>query len=105
MNLNAGTTGDPKTAVESCKELGVHLRTVHFTQVVVALALMFATGLKQGIAISLECGLQNGTLAIAVATLLFGGGLAVVPAATYSLIMFATALIFIALLRKAVAET
>ncbi|MGB0573321.1 MAG: bile acid:sodium symporter family protein [Alphaproteobacteria bacterium] len=64
------------------------------------IARMFASGMKQRIAISIECGLQNGTLAIAVATLLFGGGLAVVPAATYSLIMFATALIYIALLRR-----
>ena len=64
------------------------------------IARMFASGVKQRIAISIECGLQNGTLAIAVATLLFGGGLAVVPAATYSLIMFATALIYIALLRR-----
>jgi len=61
---------------------------------------LFASGVKQRIAISIECGLQNGTLAIAVATLLFGGGLATVPAATYSLIMFATALIYIALLRR-----
>lgn len=64
------------------------------------LAVVFASGARQRIAISIECGLQNGTLAIAVATLLFGGGLAVVPAATYSLIMFATALIFIAFLRR-----
>ena len=63
-------------------------------------AALFASGIRQRIAISIECGLQNGTLAIAVATLLFGGGLAVVPAATYSLIMFATALIFIAVLRR-----
>ncbi len=63
-------------------------------------AKLFATGPQQRIAISLECGLQNGTLAIAVATLLFGGGPAVIPAATYSLIMFATALIFIAILRR-----
>ena len=63
-------------------------------------ARIFASGLQQRIAISLECGLQNGTLAIAVAALLFGGGLAAVPAATYSLIMFATALIFIAFLRR-----
>ena len=62
-------------------------------------ATIFSTGSKQRIAISLECGLQNGTLAIAVATLLFGGGLTLVPAATYSLIMFATALIYIAFLR------
>lgn len=64
------------------------------------IARIFASGQKQRIAISIECGLQNGTLAIAVATLLFGGGLVAVPAATYSLIMFATALIYIALLRR-----
>ena len=62
-------------------------------------ATIFSTGSKQRIAISMECGLQNGSLAIAVATLLFGGGLTLVPAATYSLIMFATALIYIAFLR------
>ncbi|MEQ8585703.1 MAG: bile acid:sodium symporter family protein [Thalassobaculaceae bacterium] len=65
-----------------------------------ALAALLASGPRQRVAISLECGLQNGTLAIAVATLLFGGGLAVVPAATYSLIMFATGLLFVALLRR-----
>ena len=64
------------------------------------LARTFATGPTQRIAIAIECGLQNGTLAIAVAVLLFGGGLATVPAATYSLIMFATALIYIAVLRR-----
>jgi BASS family bile acid:Na+ symporter len=63
-------------------------------------ARMFASGARQRITISIECGLQNGTLAIAVATLLFGGGQAVVPAATYSLIMFGTALVFIAFLRR-----
>ena len=63
-------------------------------------AWLFASGLRQRVAISIECGLQNGTLAIAVATLLFGGGLATVPAATYSLIMFGTALVFIAILRR-----
>ena len=69
-----------------------------------ALARFLASGPRQRIAISLECGVQNGTLAIAVATLLFGGGLTVVPAATYSLIMFGSALIFIALLRRSVAD-
>lgn len=64
------------------------------------IARMFASGPKQRITISLECGLQNGTLAIAVAALLFDGGLATVPAATYSLIMFATALIYIFFLRR-----
>ena len=40
------------------------------------------------------------TLAIAIAVLLFGGGLATVPATTYSLTMFVTALIYVALLRR-----
>jgi BASS family bile acid:Na+ symporter len=64
------------------------------------IARIFASGARQRITISIECGLQNGTLAIAVATLLFGGGQAVVPAATYSLIMFGTALVFIVFLRR-----
>ena len=67
------------------------------------LARTFATGPRQRTAIAIECGLQNGTLAIAVAVLLFGGGLAIVPAATYSLIMFATALVYIAVLRRGTA--
>ncbi|MXW06051.1 MAG: bile acid:sodium symporter family protein [Gemmatimonadetes bacterium] len=66
------------------------------------LARMFTSGPTQRTAISIECGIQNGTLAIAVAVMLFGGGLATMPAATYSLIMFATALIYIALLRRIV---
>ena len=64
-----------------------------------SIAKIFASGLQQRITISIECGLQNGTLAIAVATMLFKSGLTVVPAATYSLIMFVTSLIFIAILR------
>ena len=65
-------------------------------------AQLLASGVRQRIAISIECGLQNGTLAIAIAALLFGGGLVAVPAATYSVIMFGTALIFIAALRALV---
>ena len=60
----------------------------------------FASGKRQSIAISIECGLQNGTLAIALSGLLFNGGLTIIPAATYSLIMFATALMFTAYLRN-----
>ena len=41
-------------------------------------------------------------LAIFVATSIFGGGMYVIPAATYSLIMFATSLIFVYLVRKTV---
>ena len=55
----------------------------------------FGTGMSQKKAIAIECGLQNGTLAIFVGTTVFGGGLYIIPAATYSLIMYLTALIFI----------
>ena len=61
-----------------------------------------ASGSKQKKCITIECGLQNGTLAIFVATSIFGGGMYVIPAATYSLIMFATSLVFIYLVRKTV---
>ena len=64
------------------------------------IAQLFASGVKQKKCIIIECGLQNGTLAIFVATSIFGGGLYVIPAATYSLIMFVTSLIFVYLARK-----
>ena len=60
----------------------------------------FATGTEQKKCIIIECGLQNGTLAIFVATSIFGSGMYVIPAATYSLIMFATSLIFVYFVRK-----
>ncbi|SVD00834.1 uncharacterized protein METZ01_LOCUS353688 [marine metagenome] len=44
--------------------------------------------------------MQNGTLAIVVATSVFGGGLYLIPAATYSLIMFASSLIYIFAIKK-----
>ena len=67
-----------------------------------SVAQFLASGTKQKKCITIECGLQNGTLAIFVATSIFGGGMYVIPAATYSLIMFATSLIFVYLVRKTV---
>jgi BASS family bile acid:Na+ symporter len=55
----------------------------------------FGMGISQKKAIAIECGLQNGTLAIFVGTSVFGGGLYIIPAATYSLVMYLTSLIFI----------
>ena len=63
-------------------------------------AKLFSTGKSQLKAISIECGLQNGTLAIFVGTSVFGGGLYIVPAATYSVIMYLTSLIFIYFIRN-----
>jgi BASS family bile acid:Na+ symporter len=64
------------------------------------IAQLLASGTEQKKCITIECGLQNGTLAIFVATSIFGGGTYVIPAATYSLIMFGTSLIFVYLVRK-----
>ena len=63
-------------------------------------AQLLGSGVAQKKCISIECGLQNGTLAIFVATTLFGGGVYLIPAATYSLIMFATSLIFVFIIKK-----
>ena len=63
-------------------------------------AQLLSSGIAQKKCIAIECGLQNGTLAIFVATTLFGGGVYLIPAATYSLIMFATSLIFVFIIRK-----
>ena len=63
-------------------------------------AQLLGSGVAQKKCIAIECGLQNGTLAIFVATTLFGGGVYLIPAATYSLIMFATSLIFVFIIKK-----
>ena len=58
------------------------------------------SNVSQQRAITLECGLQNGTLALVVANVFFDGGAYLIPAATYSLIMYATALPYIYYLRR-----
>jgi len=64
------------------------------------IAKKFVTGLAQRKCISLECGLQNGTLAVFVATLMFNDIAYMVPTAAYALIMYITGFIFIYILRK-----
>ena len=64
------------------------------------IAKMFASGIAQRKCISLECGLQNGTLAVFVATQLFDDIVFMVPTAAYALIMFVTSIIFVLFVRK-----
>ena len=64
------------------------------------MAKYLASGLKQRKCISLECGLQNGTLAVFVATQLFDDIVFMVPTAAYALIMFVTSIIFVLIVRK-----
>ena len=63
-------------------------------------AKFFATGVAQQRCISLECGLQNGTLAVFVSTQLFDEMIYIVPTAAYALVMMLTSLIFLYLITK-----
>ena len=65
-------------------------------------AKFFASGIAQRRCISLECGLQNGTLAAFVGTQIFDGSsmIFLVPAAAYALIMMVTSIFFIFIIRK-----
>ena len=83
-------------------QTGLVVLVLNLTMMVLAYywAKVFGTGKAQQKAIAIECGLQNGTLAIFVGTSVFGGGLYIIPAATYSLVMYLTSLIFIFIFRK-----
>ena len=63
-------------------------------------AKFFTTDLPQQKCISLECGLQNGTLAAFVGTQLFDNIVFIVPAAAYALVMMTTSIIFVLILKK-----
>ena len=63
-------------------------------------AKFLASGIAQRKCISLECGLQNGTLAVFVASQLFSDITFLIPTAAYALIMFITSLIFVFFVRK-----
>ncbi len=64
------------------------------------IAKKFVSGIAQQKCIALECGLQNGTLAVFVATLMFDEVTYMIPTAAYALIMYITGFIFIYILRK-----
>ncbi len=64
------------------------------------IAKFLASGVAQRKCISLECGLQNGTLAVFVASQLFSDITFLIPTAAYALIMFLTSIMFVLLVRK-----
>ena len=63
-------------------------------------AKFFATGVAQRRCISLESGLQNGTLAVFVSSQIFDDIVYMVPAAAYALSMFVTSIIFVFIIRR-----
>ncbi len=64
------------------------------------LAKKFASGIEQRKCIALECGLQNGTLAVFVATQIFNDITYMIPTAAYALIMYITAFIFLFIVKR-----
>ena len=78
---------------------------LNITMMIVAyyLGKTFASGIKQQKCIALECGLQNGTLAIFVSTQIFGTDIVyITPTAAYALIMYITSFVFVFLLKNKV---
>ena len=85
------------------KQAGLIALALNITMMVIAfyLAKCCASGIAQRKAISLECGLQNGTLAIFVSTQIFGADiLYATPTAAYGFIMYITGFIFVFLLKN-----
>ena len=76
---------------------------LNVTMMVIAfyIAKFFTSGVAQRRCISLEAGLQNGTLAVFVGLQLFGTNMTyMVPTAAYALIMMTTSVIFVLILRR-----
>ena len=68
-----------------------------------AIAILGKLNQSSAKAITVEVGIQNGTLAIAVATTLLNSPDMAIPAAIYALIMFATSGVFIGIVKNKVA--
>ena len=80
--------------------LAVLILNVIMMAIAYFIAKKFVTGIPQQKCIALECGLQNGTLAVFVATLIFDDIAYVIPTGAYALLMYITGFIFIYLLKK-----
>ena len=94
--------GERENIIEYFKQAGPVTLTLNIVMMLMAAALARFGGLgrTQRIAITLECGLQNGTLAIFVAATLIGNTAMMVPGGIYSLLMFGTAILYLLLLKR-----
>ena len=83
-------------------QAGVIVLTLNIVMMIFAyyLAKVFSSNIEQRRCIAIECGLQNGTLAVFVATQIFNDIIYVIPTAAYALIMYITAFIFMYFLRN-----
>ncbi len=83
-------------------EAGLIALTLNIVMMVVGfyVAKIFSSGVAQQRCISLECGLQNGTLAVFVGTQLFDDMVYIIPTAAYALMMMLTSIIFVFIVKK-----
>ena len=84
---------------------GTYALILNLTMMILSfyIAKFFISGVAQQRSISIECGLQNGTLAVFVGTQIFGDTALMtymVPTAAYVLIMMITSIIFVFIIRK-----
>ena len=84
------------------KQAGMITLILNITMMIVAFYIgnFFTSSSKKIRTFTLECGLQNGSIAIFIAASIFDGGLFLIPAATYSLIMFFTSATYVFFVRK-----
>jgi bile acid:Na+ symporter, BASS family len=84
------------------KQAGLIALVLNIVMMIVGfyVAKFFASGVAQQRCISLECGLQNGTLAVFVSTQLFDEMIYIIPTAAYALVMMVTSLFFIFIVKK-----
>jgi len=84
------------------KTAGLISIILNITMIIISfyVAKFLVSGIAQRKSISLECGLQNGTLAVYVAVQLFDQKVYLVPSAAYVLVMFVTSIFFVLLVRK-----
>ena len=83
-------------------QAGLVVLTLNIVMMVIAyfIAKTFASGMEQIKCISLECGLQNGTLAVFVATEISNEIVYMIPTAAYALIMYITGFAFMYIVRN-----
>ena len=88
--------------VSFIKQAGLIALVLNIVMMIVGfyVAKFFTSGVAQQRCISLECGLQNGTLAVFVSTQIFDEMVYIVPTAAYALVMMTTSLFFVYIIKK-----
>ena len=91
-----------KNILSYIQQAGLITLVLNITMMIIGyyVAKLFTSGIEQRKSISLECGLQNGTLAVFVSSQLFNDITYLIPTATYAIIMFLTSLFFVFFVRK-----